>query len=559
MSGNLGVLGNLFTAALGGYDPKPTVDPDNKTMWPSLATWICVFFVFATFYLGLYNPKFSPDSWSYLELSDSVFTDFYRVSTVRQFESTSAYSTAFPPLWPVCLAVFGKILGLGIYTGCLLNFVICLAILPVVLRLSRQLRMPSWAGHAIFLLLLALPYFRSELLAARSIPLSILLIGCLISLLMRPGAINPMRAAAMGLLAGLACLNRFDFLLAGLGLGVLMMILNAASATQNEATTRPDRSKNLTTAAVFYTLFFATLSPWFHYCYTHFGTPMASDNARQVYGATLSHVCNFYSSDRTLATLWNSPGSWITGLFTTKLVSISKMGMILIAAVPVMAIIKVRRGFTGDSDRRLWFLAVLIGALAAVPIVLTGYGDGRYFCLHFLLTSLMGATLVLADQTPKAWILKLRYAPAAVAIVLILLQSKSGLLSLHSIPKVDVQTAATSKFAEIASAIRSDGNDEASQPRVLIASGAEACQFGAVTKVGAVLKPFNFESEIVDEFVSRFGITHVLDPEGSVLSDFASRYTLESVGPVGLYQLHLQQQAKNRIGQASSPARGEEF
>ena len=55
--------------------------------------------------------QFSPDSWSYFELSKTVFSDrFYAFATYRSYVSDT-YSASFPLGYPVTLAAAGAVFG----------------------------------------------------------------------------------------------------------------------------------------------------------------------------------------------------------------------------------------------------------------------------------------------------------------------------------------------------------------------------------------------------------------------------------------------------------------
>jgi hypothetical protein len=59
---------------------------------------------------------FSPDSWSYYDLSQTVYTDFYHAAVTRAFHEQDGYSRSFPPLWPVLIALVDKAKANG-FTG----------------------------------------------------------------------------------------------------------------------------------------------------------------------------------------------------------------------------------------------------------------------------------------------------------------------------------------------------------------------------------------------------------------------------------------------------------
>jgi len=213
--------------------------------------------------------SFTPDSWAFRALADSVFQDFYRYSTLRSFDRISDYSWSFPPLWPVMLAVAGRAFSNRPETGVLLacGFALLTA-LPVawIFRqtLRRRVLVIACTITTMGSLLLFTRYFE-EVAGARAVPLSVFL------LLGAAGALLTLRAGGrwwsgpmLGVLLGLACLTRFD------ALPLALLLLTSAALLS-----KPGWKHALVAAA----LFALTVSPWVRYSQTRFGTLWVSDNS----------------------------------------------------------------------------------------------------------------------------------------------------------------------------------------------------------------------------------------------------------------------------------------
>jgi hypothetical protein len=97
----------------------------------------------------------SPDVWSYLELSNTVFDNFYHRNTARAFESDDEYSLAFPPLWPILIAVVRRAYDFDVLTGVILNAGVVVALAGVMILLVRRFGLPGWVGTAAFLTLMS--------------------------------------------------------------------------------------------------------------------------------------------------------------------------------------------------------------------------------------------------------------------------------------------------------------------------------------------------------------------------------------------------------------------
>lgn len=73
MASKLSLLGETVFAATGGYTPDAAAPANPRWLWPVLFTLLMVLPVFVSM-LGA--PSFSPDSWAYYELGQTVFGDF---------------------------------------------------------------------------------------------------------------------------------------------------------------------------------------------------------------------------------------------------------------------------------------------------------------------------------------------------------------------------------------------------------------------------------------------------------------------------------------------------
>lgn len=450
---------------------------------------------------GLAVPRFSPDSWAGYELSKTVFSDFYRYNTQRQFETTLPYSHSFPPLWPVLQAALAQAYDLGIYGGYVLNLAVCLLLLAAVMELFHRLGLASWWGAACYLALLGFGGFLNEALSARTIPLALLLTLAAILPLAR-STVRRRDAAFAGACMGLACLARFDALfLAG--------VLALAFAWR----LRPGVGRMLGGLAAFTIAMLIVLSPWMAYGMKRFGKPLPSDNTRQLLAAQPRHVMDYFDEPPP-AELRERPAVWLKGLLPkTKPVlmgsGLAALGSALVAIVPTCLIL-----WGGRRPARL-NAAVLLGialiAAMIVPLALVGYYDLRYFSGP-LLVLLVGSLAWLATLTPDAWsrwriVILLLLGGVMVAgqfaITTLRLQTESRYLGEDQAPR-----RPTAEMEELTAAIRRDTGTE--PHRVLITDLTAAARYGAVTGEPTSMLP-NFIGGSFASFARRFGITHVYD------------------------------------------------
>jgi hypothetical protein len=322
-------------------------------------------------------PPFTADSWTYRELARTLSGDFYALTTWRAYHSTLPYSTAFPPLWPALLALADPAGGLGIYSGYILNFLLFGAFAVLLEHTARRLGMAG-LGLAGALVLLAYPPFADEIVAARSMPLAMLLLAGLLHLLAlrRDAAWMPL---AFGALAGAAVMTRFDLMLPMAAVWALAFL------------PRLELRRALVAGAALG----AACAPWIGYSLAVHGRLFATDNSR----VALSLDPRAFVTDYPLrpeATLFDAPAAWSAKLAGRlgPLADALWQALVLTPALWLAALLALlalalrgRERAAGEllipepGRRLLGACALLGGGLAAgwVALLATGYLDLRYF------------------------------------------------------------------------------------------------------------------------------------------------------------------------------------
>ena len=485
------------------------------TQGPRGLLWFAVAITIIVFVAGLYPARFSSDSWAYLELSKTVFHDFFRTNTQRQFEWNSPYNTAFPPLWPVLIALFRRVCDLGIYSGVCLNFLCCLLLLWNLRGLTRALEAPGWVGLTIYLCVLMLPGFQDELVAGRSIPLSILLLSVALRLAVRPDA-SPAIVTLTGLVMGFSCINRFDALLAAAVIGAALLL---SDWRRRRA---PRRTALL--ALCYAVPMMLVLAPWAVYNLHHFGVPFASDNSRQVRMAERGFVLNYYQHPAR-GELLTAPRAWIRGLRTSKLPPVYHgiMSMIRFSALPAVLIglvviwAGVRRPRLPVPLFRFISLGLVLIPFLILPSLLVGYPDERYYSPVFLVL-IVAALMLLYGLIPGAWIGPRVWALVAVLIFMPvydglakpMIRERSALLHLgsHLAP-----LAPTASMRQLSGAVQRDSGGR--PHRLIDTDDQEAAVYGALTGEPVSCMPHVLEGTFAS-FVRRWHITHIYDPVGKL-------------------------------------------
>jgi len=522
-----------------------------SSLRPTLFDLLCLVAALAIIGLWFLKPRFNSDSWTYLEISNNIFTDFFRFNTFRQYESTSLYSMSYPPLYPTLLAISRQIYDLGIYTGIFLNAAVCLATLFVLKSIMRALNLPGWVGNLLFLALLFRPMYILELMAGRSIPLALLLMLLVLRVYVSPQAFTPSRAALMGFLAGLAVMARFDLLAACMFLGLVVAWYAGRRA--------------LIVAPIYYALLLLAISPWIVYSLTHFSKPFISDNSRTALLAMESHVINYYPEPDKLEYLWDAPVSWATSVFLVRLPWVlgscfrtltTDVTLIALAGIwlGILLAIGALRGTSPNSNsppssksnpHLLGFGAVF--AVQIFTIGLTGFSDMRYFVplqtfLSILFAWSIGSKVDLAASVQQ-WTLRGRQAfcllAVAATVVLatapVLSYVKSNIADLRAgkFELLDPKLLSGDQYQDLLAELHR-GYD---QPRLLVLSGIDPFSFGALTGCETIFKPDNFTPEVFEPLVEDFSATHVLDTEDSVLSQLPPTVSLAPTEMPGLMRI----------------------
>ena len=376
LSSKLALLGETVHAATGGFTPD---GPGARLPSLGWAVLVAALIVLPLFLNVLVAPPFSPDSWAFYELSKTVFGDFYRFSHWRSYGDAGAYSSAFPPLYPVLIALVDGAFGTGARTGLYIAFAAFIAFATLSESIGRRVTGAAWIGLAASLLLLLGPKMLvPELSAGRTIPLQLCIFAGLIWLFLQGRRITAFGAFAIGIIAGLAVMLRFD--------AALLPVI--AAAVTGWLTRRPSRAIVALGGSI------VAVSPWIAYSLGTFGTVFATDNA----GVLTSLDPRAFVTDwwpQPQPALADDPAAWFgklaanIGGFTRNAASLlfSWMGVAIATvtiAIGVTAHFVSRRPGHRAPDNIPSELFVLAGAFAAAmlmmgPQVLTGYLEYRYY------------------------------------------------------------------------------------------------------------------------------------------------------------------------------------
>lgn len=484
--------------------------PPLRSVFIGWAFWFSAA-VTALFVLtGIFLPDFVVNSWTHLELSNTIFTDFYRQNTVRNFDSHVPYSQALPLLWSTVLGVVRRVMDLGIYTGNALNFPVCLGLLAALIRLFQQIGLPGWVGAGCYLSLLGYAPFQAEAVGARTIPLALAFLAGALVVLASERYTAP-RVALAGLLMGLAALTRFDAMAPACFIG-------CAFAARSYWMKRRF-SRAATAGLIYFAMFAVTISPMMVYGMKHFGKPFPSDNTRCVLQARDGAVLDYYKTPPP-NDLVQHPAKWVAGLLLHKIPIVIAVGLFVIhpenqsGILFLIAILMVAWGggalrLPGRALRFTLFALALVPVML-LPAALGGFVDSRYNAAPLMIV-FAALFVVLYFLFPSAWTprrARLLLVAAALPVLPTIMQPWLTYHGHHfSRAEAMLPLSPTPLMRQLTEAVH---RDSAGQPHELILTDGsiEAAEYGALTGEPVVMVPAIVTGTFAD-FARDWHITHI--------------------------------------------------
>lgn len=521
----LALLRETFVAATGGYTPDSAA---VRTGWLAPVLVLAALLV-ALLMKATPAPPYSPDSWALWELSQTVFGDFYHFTHWRSYASDLPYSASFPPLTPGLIALFDAVFGSGSRTGLYLAFAAFAGFALVSEAIARRVTGAAWLGLGAALVLLAGPdMLLTEMQAGRTIPLQLLLYALVLRGLLRGAAITLGQAALIGLVAGLATLNRFDAVLLPIPVALAVGGLTRSPAKGLAA---------LAASAV-------AVSPWIAYSLTHFGTLFATDNAGIATALDpRAYVTDWWPTPQ--PTLADAPLAW-AGKVAANLGRLAyvagwlALGPLGLAAAAFLAAPALLAWLCRGERAPRAGIGVLAGfavlmALLCAPQVLTGYVEQRYVSALVWAALLAAGCAALAESGALAqrrvFARGAGFAAVLAVAALAVMTPRAGDSAAFDRP-VDVATLRTCLAA-------------APNARVLVfGDDSFAARAGALGGIAAMMAPRNIAEGRLGPtgaraFAKRFGVTHVLAADPARAGWAEATFALAHVQgcPLALYRL----------------------
>jgi len=344
------------------------------------------------------NVLYSPDSYSYYDMSQHIFSNFGLVNSVRQYQIFTEYGISFPYLFPMMIWFVNTLTGFSIYSGTIINLFVTFMSFYFLIKISKKLTSSPYPGLIATAVMVFNPEYLTELMSARAVPLSVLCALLVINVVVHSQALGvighdesltiasnqfmPKKCMRrdlflMGLFAGAGMVIRFDFVAISGLLGVILVLIFTLK-------------KNIFKTIPFYVLgLLVFTSPWLAYSIVQFQTLWVSDN-----GGTMSliHVMNpqrFFHPDEVIPTFSTDRHAWMQNRVYILLHRF--FDLIYMMTRPVMLIITsgatamgIMSNIKGKQKKLSWryksFLICIfvIYIVKTLAIYLVGYGDMRY-------------------------------------------------------------------------------------------------------------------------------------------------------------------------------------
>ena len=342
---------------------------------------LCCGLLFFVIHFWMWIGCFSPDSYSYYEIAQTIGHKFGLIGTIRQYVMATDYNISFPYFYPLCVFVIDKIARLGIYSGILFNVYVTLLTGIVFLLVSRTFAKKSWCGClAFFLLITARPYI-DEVCAARAIPLAILLSTSMFFIIAKIFYLKQKKWSSFlltGFIGGILISTRFDGVVM-IGYSLLLVILCAR--------------KRVCHALQYLCGVALSALPQIIYSYIHFGKLWISDNSGTAFLVEVIGPTRIIMPGDGTLTLFNAPLTWMHALLWKaygvgrSLLRCSLMADVcLLACIILIAVALLHKTKMPKNVVIALCITVIFYAGKTVMYALVGYEDPRYHLESVVLT-----------------------------------------------------------------------------------------------------------------------------------------------------------------------------
>ena len=367
-----------------------TVKTIYKTKFQIIIFLFCELFILLNLLLSFMRPKILWDTWQMLDMSKYVFADFGYMDQIRQHIINTHYEMAFPPIYPILMAVVNKIFDIGVNSAVFINGICSFLLITIMLKIGHKL--DKLTPMAVCMMLSACGILFCKYMIGGYCNVAGYLLLALICNQLLSNRIDMKSVCIYGLLVGTGLMCRFDFL----SYAPIMFL-----AIPYLAYNRTSIKAIISYMCAYTAVVIAVCFPWIIYSKIHFDKIFITDNGRRLWNIPDTRPTTFFTVANPALTIHDDFGMWaisFLGKMKSSIVScfnaiiqyslITEILFILIIFVIVLLIKqKLKFNFSIKQYVKDFFankplvVCVLCILGQEALFILTGYKDIRYHCL----------------------------------------------------------------------------------------------------------------------------------------------------------------------------------
>ena len=500
--------------------------------------------IFLLIYCVISAEAFSADSYSYHEISKTVFSDFGKINTVRQYAVQTDRNISYPYLYPALIAFVNAIFHMGVYGGVFVNVLASAVSCYLIWAISKKHFGTVIPAAITSVLLICNFYYLDEVKSARAVPTALLCsLVILYFLLKLPGA-KWYDILFAGIFAGGALVISFDTVIIAVCSFIAVVIFSKGV-------------RRLTYPLLFIAGALVFTMPWIIYSEVNFDTFWITGGSGAVWLVNNSSAARYYTNGYTPQTLFNSTGAYFASLFGGKLKSVVKAfikctvcsGAFFYVIWLIVNTVRSKRIMkkTPDTDEskklKIAFAAVAVTyIIRTVRFVMLGYGAGRFqietwLMVVFFLTAFVARKLQYTSLTDK-----ISTSVLAVCMTTLVMVQVGLAPVLRNIPvigrlvpkyELDVVAEETGGAIEDYKNIEIAVTEDKKEPRVLF-FGSCPQKFGDLTGITTFIAPStepndkNALTDVIDSYIKPDYI--VVDMDSVFLTEDETAALVERYG-----------------------------
>lgn len=531
-------------------------DTGEGNFYEVCATGLAVVYVIMSLILSYISRGvgYSPDSYSYYDMSQHIVSSFGLVSTIRQYQILTELGISFPYLLPLLIFITNALTGFSIYSGNIINLVAALLSIYYLLKVSRNITNNLYPGLIASVVMVFNPEYMAELMAARAIPLSILCVLLIINVIVNSKALNlfpqPTETSVpqnklqaflkrkciqrdlffLGLIAGAGMVIRFDFIVISGLLGVALSLYFLR--------------RSLFKTVPFYVLgLLVFTAPWIIYSISNFQSLWVSDNSGTLWMVNPIAPHRFFLPTDEIPTFFNDRSAWIVSrqnIFAARLGDLLHMlsrPINIIVSLGIIAlgvIVGAMQKYKDDnplSMKSLLILLLVIYVVKTLAIYLVGYSDMRYHTETIVIVTF----IVLCHLSTRQD--KLILWTGFVSLVFFVSITSTSAPMLHNArptlaaPLVNMERVLpTAEMKALEYALMAEGQHASGREvRLLNLGGLDAFRFGAHTDILTFVTPHSLNDSRILYITNNFITPNYVYASGSDFNRWVatlSRYYL---------------------------------